>query len=133
GDVVTGFHEVAHRREAGGLSRAQAGTGQDERELPGSDDRAEPLRLLSAVVGERNVGPARVLARHRPLGDAVAHEHDLCGSTGRHDLTVWPTGDPSRPPSGTRLAVVRRALVGLEADGLAELDHVLTEYRRIGA
>ena len=83
--------------ESTGLQRPGHGAGEHQREGVRLEPRAKEARLVATAFGQWDVGAAGVLPGQRPLGLAVAHEHDSPGGFVRRARRA-PTGHSSSTP-----------------------------------
>src|SRR6185503_20442913 len=74
-EIVVQFDPVAEPGEARGLEGPREWAGQDARERSAGQGRSELTRCLATGVGERDVRSAGVAAGPRPVGLAVADDH----------------------------------------------------------
>ena len=91
--------------------------------------RADDLALLDAVLGQRQVGTARVLAGAAPLGLAVTHDEQAVGHSPFTEAHIRPSYARSPRPwrAGAHGAPRRRS--GAEKR-LDDLDHLSTPITR---
>ena len=74
--VIVGHGEIAESGQPAGLDRPVARAGQHQGQREARQRRAKALGLPAPLVGEGDLGVTGVLARDRPGGLAVTHEHD---------------------------------------------------------